>query len=349
MGSLKLDMQRTSLYFTAEREVEARQEDLPKLQVGEVLVETRFSAISPGTEMMLYRAEMPQAMQADSSIAALQEEMTYPLKYGYCAVGEVVELGKEVEKGWLGRNVFAFNPHESHFVAMPDHLQALPDGIELEDAVFLPNVETAVNFVMDGNPRLAEQAVLLGQGIVGLLTTALLAHHPLAQLLTFDRYENRRQLSLDLGAQHSFDPADEKALEAAKQVLDSNAEYPHADLVYELSGSPQALDLAIELAGFDSRIVVGSWYGEKRAPINLGGRFHRNRIQLISSQVSTLTPALQGRWNNARRFNTAWEMLRRIQPSRFITQRFPIADAAQAYKLLDEKPGETVQVVFQYE
>ena len=349
MGSIELNMKRTSLYFTTEREVEARQEDLPKLQVGEVLVETRYSAISSGTEMLLYRGEMPQALQADSSIAALQGKMTYPLKYGYSAVGEVVELGKDVDKGWQGRKVFAFNPHESYFIAEPDHLQVLPDGVELQDAIFLPNVETAVNFVMDGNPRLAEQAVVLGQGIVGLLTTALLAHHPLAKLLTFDRYENRRQLSLDLGAHHSFEPGDEKALEDAKEILSNNVEYSNADLVYELSGAPQALDLAIELAGFDSRVVVGSWYGEKRAPIDLGGRFHRNRIQLVSSQVSTLTSALQGRWNKARRFKTAWEMLRRIQPSRFITQRFLIADAAQAYKLLDEKPAETVQVVFEYE
>lgn len=340
-----MSTQSTSLYFTAEREVEVRQEQLPKLQAGEVLVQTRFSAISPGTEMLIYRGEMPKAMQADAGIAALQGELEYPLKYGYSSVGEVIDVGKVVDKDWFGRKVFAFNPHESRFIAEPQHLQVVPDGIEFEDAVFLPNVETAVNFVMDGNPRLAEQVIVLGQGIVGLLTTALLAHHPLSNLLTFDRYENRRAISIELGSHHSFAPDD---LELALKELGSNKEYPHADLVYELSGTPQALDLAIELAGFDSRVVIGSWYGEKRAPIDLGGRFHQNRIQLISSQVSTLTPTLQGRWNKSRRFNTAWEMLRRIQPSRFITQRFPITDAAQAYKLLNEKPDEAIQVIFEY-
>lgn len=341
-----MSAQRTSLFFTAEREIEIRWEELPELQAGEVLVQTRFSAISPGTEMLIYRSEMPQAMQADAAIDSLQGELSYPLKYGYSAVGEVVDTCKDVDKDWLGRKVFAFNPHESHFVSKPENLQVVPDGIEFEDAMFLPNMETAVNFVMDGNPRLAEQVVVLGQGIVGLLTTALLAHHPLSNLVTFDRYENRRAISLELGAHTSFDPND---LELALKELRNNKEYPHADLVYELSGSPRAIDLAIELVGFDGRVVLGSWYGDKLAPIDLGGHFHRNRIQLISSQVSTLTPALQGRWNKTRRFETAWEMLQRIQPSRFITQRFPLADAMMAYKLLDEKTDEAVQVIFEYD
>ncbi len=121
--------------------------------------------------------------------------------------------------------------------------------------------------------------------------------------------------------------------------------YAGADLAFELSGTPSALDMALAVTGFDGRIVVGSWYGTKRADLDLGGGFHRSRIRFIGSQVSTIAPELAGRWTKVRRFGLAWEMIRRINPSRFITHSFPLEKAADAYRLLDERPGETIQVV----
>jgi threonine dehydrogenase-like Zn-dependent dehydrogenase len=69
---------------------------------------------------------------------------------------------------------------------------------------------------------------------------------------------------------------------------------------------------------------------------------------MIASQVSTIAPALGGRWDKARRLRVAWEALKRIQPQKWITHRFPITEAAQAYQLLDENPQETIQVLFEY-
>jgi threonine dehydrogenase-like Zn-dependent dehydrogenase len=102
------------------------------------------------------------------------------------------------------------------------------------------------------------------------------------------------------------------------------------------------------LTAFSGRIVIGSWYGEKQAPIDLGGAFHRSRIKLISSQVSTIAPELRGRWDKTRRFGVVWEALKRIQPQKWITHRFPIDEAVKAYQILDENPQETIQVVFEY-
>jgi threonine dehydrogenase-like Zn-dependent dehydrogenase len=121
------------------------------------------------------------------------------------------------------------------------------------------------------------------------------------------------------------------------------------DLVFELTGSPSALNDAIAHAAFSGRIIIGSWYGKKRAEIDLGGSFHRSRIKLISSQVSTISPELSGRWDKSRRFDTAWKALERIQPQKWITHRFSLDEAAKAYQLLDENPGETIQVIFEYE
>jgi threonine dehydrogenase-like Zn-dependent dehydrogenase len=123
---------------------------------------------------------------------------------------------------------------------------------------------------------------------------------------------------------------------------------PGADLTYELSGNPLALDQAIAVTGFNGRVVIGSWYGQKHADLNLGGRFHRSRIRLISSQVSTIAPEWSGRWTKSRRLHVAWEMLQHVRPAHLITHRFPLAQASQAYALLDQHPEEAIQVLFTY-
>lgn len=99
----------------------------------------------------------------------------------------------------------------------------------------------------------------------------------------------------------------------------------------------------------NGRILIGSWYGSKRANLDLGGSFHRRQIQLISSQVSHLAPRWQGRWSKARRLAVAWEMLQKVQPQQLITHRFPLAQAANAYELIDMRPETAVQVVFIYD
>jgi threonine dehydrogenase-like Zn-dependent dehydrogenase len=298
--------------------------------------------------MLIYRGEFPADLPVDETIGALSGNFSYPLQYGYSLVGQVAALGSQVEPDWQNRLVFAFQPHAGCFLARPEDLILLPEDVPAEDAVFLPNMETAVNFLLDGAPSIGEQVAVLGQGIVGLLTTALLARFPLASLVALDRYPARRNASLALGAQACLDPASPETIAAARAALQGSRPYPGADLVYELSGSPAALDQAIALAGFHGRVVIGSWYGRKRAAVDLGGRFHRSRIRLVSSQVSTLAPEHTGRWDKGRRFQTAWEMIRLIQPSRLVTQRFPISAAGEAYRLLDENPQETIQILFTY-
>ena len=342
-------MQNLALYFTAPRQVELRTEACPPPGPGQVRVHTRVSAISPGTEMLIYRGQMPQGLAADEALESLAGALAYPLKYGYAAVGQVTDLGPGVDAGWKHRLVFAFQPHQRCFVTSVESLLPVPDGLPPERAAFLPNMETAVNFLMDGAPLIGEQVAVLGQGVVGLLTTALLSRFPLAALAVFDRYPRRREAAQRLGATLALDPAAPDALEAARAHLHARDLYDGVDLAFELSGNPAALDFALALTGFAGRVVIGSWYGSKRAPLDLGGRFHRSRIRLLSSQVSTLAPEHTARWNKARRLRTAWDMLRTFPAERLITHRFAFAQAAEAYRLLDERAGEAIQVIFTYE
>ena len=332
-----------SLYFTSPGEVAIQVEDLPDYYSGEVVVKSHISAISAGTEMLIYRGQFPDGMPLDEEIFVFSGEFKYPQKYGYSVVGKVIKWGSMIRNSWKNELVFAFHPHESAFVEDPNTLQLLPESVSADDAVFLPNMETAVNLVMDGRPVVGENVLVIGQGIVGLLTTAILSQFPLAKLITIDPFALRRKTSIKLGADESLDP-ETRATPVMLETL-----FPDGiDLTFELSGNPAALNEAINHTGYDGRVVIGSWYGKKNEVVDLGDTFHRSRMRLISSQVSTIAPEFLGRWTKKRRFKTAWDMIRKIQPSRLITHEFSFKDAAKAYQLIDQKPEETLQVVLRY-
>jgi 2-desacetyl-2-hydroxyethyl bacteriochlorophyllide A dehydrogenase len=338
-----------SVIFQAPLQIAIAETAVPTPAAGEVLLQTVVSAISPGTEMLFYRGQVPAEMAVDATIAALGGQFAYPLPYGYALVGRVCACGPGVADSWLDRLVFAFAPHQSHVVLPLTELIPVPDGMAPETAVLLPLMETAVSFLMDAAPLIGEQVAVFGQGIVGLLTTTLLAGYPLNSLVALDSWALRRSWALELGAGVVVDPAAPQAAQELAAALQGGRPYRGADLVFELSGNPQALNMAIAAAGFDGRILVGSWYGRKQAPLDLGGHFHRSQISVVSSQVSHIAPRLRGRFSKERRLQVAWEMLARHRPERLITHRFAIGDAAQAYALLHEQPETAVQVLIDYQ
>lgn len=288
--------------------------------------------------MLFYRGQVPAGMAADATIASLQSSVRYPLTYGYCSVGEVIELGAEVEREWLGRRVFAFHPHASHFASDISSVLTIPDSITNEQAVFLPNMETAINFAMDARPLVGERVLIMGLGIVGLLTTHLLRQFPLGSLRAVDGYANRRAIARRWGVEHALSP---------DHIDELSAFDP--DLILELSSNPAALSTAIPLAGFGTRIVVGSWYGDKHVTLPLGGSFHRNRVQLLSSQVSTVDGQFANRWDKSRRLNSAWRQLATLPYQQLISHRLPIDEAGYAYEILDRQPQDALQILLTYE
>jgi 2-desacetyl-2-hydroxyethyl bacteriochlorophyllide A dehydrogenase len=342
-------MKRTSVIFKKPYEIEIVESPLPAPETDEVLVKTRVSAVSAGTELLLYRGRFPASLPVDATIPALTRTFGYPLAYGYASVGQVAEVGHAANKDLLNRPVFCFHSHESHYTIHQNQLILLPGDIEPIEAAFLATMETAVNFLMDGQPVIGEKVAVFGLGVVGLLATVLLAQLPLGDLAVLDPCALRRQNAEAVGARIALDPDAQNPLDVLKKRLESAPGEVGADLIYELSGNPAALNQAIEIAGAGARIVIGSWYGTKKAELELGGSFHRNRIKLISSQVSTLAPQFSARWTKSRRLQVAMDMIRQVKPGRFVSHRFDVHQAAEAYELLDKQPHEAMQVLLTYE
>jgi 2-desacetyl-2-hydroxyethyl bacteriochlorophyllide A dehydrogenase len=340
-------MRARTIHHVAPKKVSVAEVALPQLGRDQVLIRTRYSALSAGTESLIYEGRFPPGFAQDGRIASLQGAFAYPFAYGYTLVGEVVEAGPGVDHALLGRDVFAFHPHQDYAVAPLSDVIAIPPHIAPRAALFLPNMESALNFVMDARPAIGERAAVFGLGVVGLLTTALLAGFPLHMLIAADPIDRRRQRATELGATRALDPADRAQLAALEEEL-STMDPPGLDLAIELSGNARALDQAIELSGFSARVIVGSWYGRGPQALDLGTHFHRRRIRLVSSQVSTIDPRLSGRWTRERRLALGWDAIVRLKPERLVTHTLSFLDAQRAFELASRREEDVLQIVLEY-
>jgi len=322
-----------SIWFAGPHQVELREEALPPVGPRDVRVEAIASAISHGTEMLVFRGQVPQDLELD--LPTLDGSFAFPIKYGYASVGRVVETGSEVLLPSPGELVFVHHPHQAAYVVPADMAIRLPSSLEPMRGVFLANVETATTVVLDAAPRLGERVAIFGQGTVGLLITQLVRRTGAAQITVVDPIARRCDLALRVGA--------DEALGSGSSL--DGAEF---DLAIEASGHPAALDEALRSVAFGGTVIVCSWYGTKAAPITLGGAFHRRRLRIVSSQVSTIDASLQPRWSRQRRLDVARDLLSELELTSLISHRFPIENAADVYALLDGHPEETVQVVLTY-
>ena len=326
-------MKRQSLWFEGRERVSLRDDTLPPPKEQEVLIQAQVSAISPGTEMLFYRGELDEGTEIDAVLEGYRRRLEYPLPYGYASVGRIAQTGTGVDPSLVGRLAFVFMPHATAFCLPASRIVLVPDDVAAEDAAFLAAAETAVTLVLDAAPLLGERVSVFGLGVIGLLTAGLLSRFPLARLAGWEPHPRRREAAALFGVTASDPAATPEGTE---------------DCAIEVSGSAEGFRLALSCCRFNGRLVVGSWFGmgaRRKAIDGFDTLFHRNRVRIMSSQVSTIDPALSGRWNRERRMGAAWDALRALGPSRLISHRVPFARAGEAYSLIAGSPGETIQVM----
>ena len=343
---LHVPTSRSSVEFLSPGVVHVVQEPVPSIGIDQLLVRTTCSLVSTGTELKIFSGDLDSDSPADLTISGMEDKMTYPLRYGYSSVGRVVAVGSALNQAeWMGKLVFSFSPHSSAVVVDASSVMEVPQGIEPEDAVFLPSVETAVSLVQAARPNVGERVLVVGQGLIGLLTGAVMTHHlPYTETTVSDISETRLRVALKFNERAKiWNPL------LWNPWFNFDAGESDYDLSIEVSGNPKGLQTAIDNTGVNGRIVVGSWYGEKPAPLILGLKFHRSGLQLITSQVSNIYPELTGRWSKKRRFDLTWETLKQIKPSKLISSVAVLKsdEVLDAYIRLQK--GEDVTVLFKSE
>ena len=263
---------------------------LPDPEPGEVLVRTLRSAVSRGTETLVFRGGVP-ADQYDTMRAPFQEgAFPGPVKYGYLNVGVVEHGPPELVR----RTVFCLHPHQTAFVVPASAVVPVPDGVPPERAALAGTVETAVNALWDAAPLVGDRVAVVGAGMVGLCVARLLAGIPGVQVTVVDIEPGRAGVAADVGADFAV-PADAPR---------------GRDLVVHTSASSAGLQLSLDLLAPEGSVLDLSWYGDSDVSLRLGGAFHSGRLTIRASQVGRISPARRGSRSTTDRLRLALELLR---------------------------------------
>jgi 2-desacetyl-2-hydroxyethyl bacteriochlorophyllide A dehydrogenase len=324
-----------AVVFEGPRRIGVSRVDLPAPGDGDVLVRTLWSGISAGTEMLAYRGEVDPRLPLDETIGALGGSFAFPFRYGYSCVGRVERTRGVIPAGQL---VFAFHPHQDAFVVAADDVVVL-DDVDPRIATLFPLVETALQVALDAGPVLEEPVAVTGLGVVGILT-GLLLQRAGARVLGIEPLGERRTTAASVGLQ-AVAPEDAAELVAAR----APAGLP---LVVEASGRPEVLRGALPLLAHEGQALVVSWYGTKDVRLPLGAAFHRRRLAIRSTQVSSIPAALAGRWSRDRRRAAVRELVHELPLAPLATHSFPFERASEAFGVVDRGEAGLVHAALCY-
>ncbi len=264
---------------------ELRAESLPVVGAGDVHVETLFSAVSRGTEALVFHGRVPRSEWARMRAPHQAGDFPAPVKYGYSSVGRVLQGPENLQ----GRLVFCLYPHQSEYVVPADAVIPLPSDVPAQRAVLAANLETALNAVWDARPLIGDRVTVVGGGSVGALITYLACRQVAVDVELVDIDPKRECVAHAFGARFATP-------ETARG---------ERDLLFHASASDAGLELALQLARPEASLLELSWFGDRPVALNLGADFHVKRLKLCASQVGTVSPHARARFTHRARLELA--------------------------------------------
>lgn len=305
------EMDATALWFEAPNECRLCTERLSLADPDAVTVRALFSGISRGTESIVFSGKVPASERERMRAPHQAGQFPFPVKYGYALVGEV----EEGPQSLVGLPVFCLHPHQDWFRLPASQVYPLPPEVPPARAVLAANMETALNIIWDAEALPGDRIAVFGAGVVGLLTAYVASRIVGTEVVICDLRPERAYAADALGLMFS----------SPEGVADN------CDLLINASAAPEALEMALDRAGFEARIVEASWYGQVRANIPLGGAFHTRRLTVISSQVGSVPARQRARWNRSRRLEKALQLLADDCLDVLISGETPFSSIAAAY------------------
>jgi len=282
--------QAQALWYVSAGVAEIRPEALPAPEAKQIRVRTLFSALSRGTESLVFAGKVPEAEFTRMRAPFMGGDFPFPVKYGYASVGLVQSGPPEL----FNRYVFSLSPHQDYFNLAADAVMVIPEGVPAQRAVLAANMETALNAVWDAAPGPGDRIAVVGGGVLGSLVAFLCGHLPGVEVTLVDINPQRAVLAEQLGVKFE--------LEAAAPL--------DCDLVFHTSASAAGLSTALRLAGEEATVLELSWYGTQIVGAPLGGAFHSKQLRLQASQVGHISATRRSRYTYRRRLGVALELLK---------------------------------------
>jgi threonine dehydrogenase-like Zn-dependent dehydrogenase len=338
--------------FVSPRLAEVVEEDQPPLGADEVRLRTLYSGISAGTELTAYRGSNPYLSKKWDEDRRLfvdgSTSFAYPVDgWGYEEVGEVVEVGEDAKDVALGDRIWGTWGHRAFTVqkALRASQRILAPSADPRIGIFSQIGAIGLNVVLDADIHIGETVAVFGLGVPGQIA-AQLARLNGARVIGVDGIASRRELASELGAEELIDAGSGNVAEQIRELTGGRG----ADVCLEVTGNYRALHEAIRSVAYSSRVCAAGFMQGEGAGLRLGEEFHHNRVQVVCSQISGVAPSLQHRWDGYRLASTAINLATsgRLRLTELISHTMPIAQAPEAFTLLDEHPEQALQVVLSF-
>lgn len=334
---------------------------MPLVKRGAVLIKTHRSLVSLGTEKMLVefgkgnliakaRQQPDKVKQVLDKIKteglmptleAVFNKLGEPLPLGYCNAGEVIAVGEGVTEFSIGDRV-ASNGHHAEVVCVPKNLVAkIPDNVTYEEASFAVIGSIGLQGIRLVNPTLGETVVVIGLGLIGLLTAELLVANG-CQVIGFDYDQRKVELAQQKGVQ-AFNAANGDVV----KIVESLTHQIGADavLITASTSSNDVISQAANMSRKRGRIVLVGVIGldikrddfyKKELSFQVSCSYGPGRYDEDYEQKGVDYPIGFVRWTEKRNFETILQAIskRQIAVTDVITERVPLKEYLTIYNNL---------------
>jgi len=333
-------MNNPAIFFTAPGRVEVLDRPVPEPAAGEVLIRSRRSLISTGTELTLLSGQA----RSDSVWAGLSR---YPQEVGYSSVGEVVAAGHGADAAWVGRRVETHSRHALWVTCPVGELRPVPDGVSDEEATFTSLAEVAMNGLRRVGLTWGESVAVFGLGILGHLAVRLCALAGAGPVFGIEPSAFRRGL---LPRGPFFHALDGRSPDLDEEVRRRNSGRA-LDVVVELTGNSEVIPREPLLLRDQGRLLLLS--SPRDATLfDFHDLCNRRSLTIVGAHGFSHPPAEtpNAPWSGPRHGALFLERLGAglLSVRELVSHRYPVARAVDAYRLLVENRDEVMGVVFEW-
>jgi 2-desacetyl-2-hydroxyethyl bacteriochlorophyllide A dehydrogenase len=314
--------------------------DVPDPGPGEVLIRTRKTLISTGTELTAYTGDFPPN-------TVWSDYVHYPwYGLGYSNVGQVSALGPGVTEIEVGQRVMSNGRHATFNLRPASAVWPIPNEVTDDQAVFLDIGRTVMNGVRLSHIVLGESVVIVGAGILGQLATQYLSRGGAFPLIVVDLSERRLHMAEGHGATHTLIGERDELLNDIRRIARGRM----ADVAFEITGNQEVIPTALQMVRRQGRVIL---LGSPRHPVavDFHNEIHTLGLHVIGAHTSTQpeVETYDNPWTRRRNSELFFDLVMAgwLQLDDMITHRYPWREAPAAYEMLAEDRTRAMGVVFE--
>jgi len=343
---------RSIIQFTGEGTLALNTEACPAPGPGQVLIETRRSLISTGTEMTVFKRRFAAGTHWDNWVK-------YPFSTGYLNAGVVVAVGEGVQ-GWKpGDRIASREGHASHVVAYVDSkgqidgpplARPIPASLSDDAACWMGLGKIVQVGVRAAEHALGDVVVVIGLGLLGQLAVQYARLSGAARVIGIDTAPRRLEMAAAHGATDVIQGTAAEALERVRAIAAAHG-IDGADVVYDITGHPAVLAQALPLARkFGKVVLLGDAGDPSRQNLTVDVITRGVRIIAAHDCNPSQSPTPLARWSAVQIHDAFLNWLARgdMKVTDLITNRFKPQQAAEAYDLLDKRRDQVMGVIFEW-